>query len=173
MWGSEASDRLNRLETEEAKLGEFNRYVFGDLRFDGTLLYTSEPDCNYLTRVIDQRRGNPIGLSTIYLFLARRARLPVAGIGAPGHFLCRFQSARFEIFIDCFRRGTMISRADCIHHLRQSSIAFPETLLEPVSPRQILLRMCRNLVMTYAHLESVEEARRVQRYVEALTSTGR
>ena len=47
-------------------------------------------------------------------------------------------------------------------------MAAPEAFLEPATPRQILLRMCRNVVMTYGHLEMGEEAGRAQRYVEAL-----
>jgi regulator of sirC expression with transglutaminase-like and TPR domain len=168
MWGADLSDRMARMKTEEARLGEFNRFVFTGLKFDGSLLYGQDPDCCFLNRIIDKRMGNPIGLSAVYLFLARRVRLPMVGIGMPGHFICRYQSAHIEMYVDCFRRGTFISRADCLRQLRESKVSTPEVFLEPATPRQILLRMCRNVVMTYGHLEMGEEAGRAQRYVEAL-----
>jgi len=40
--------------------------------------------------------------------------------------------------------------------------------LTPISPRRILLRICAILHQTYAHLEMIEEAGRVQRYLLAL-----
>lgn len=169
MWGAEIADLVARVNTDEARLGTFNRFVFADLKFDGSLLYGQDPDCCYLNRIIDKRMGNPIGLSVVYLFLARRARLPVTGIGMPGHFICRYQSPRVEMYIDCFRRGSFISRADCLRQLRESKVSTPEVFLNPATPRQILLRMCRNVVMTYGHLELGEEAAKAQRYAEALT----
>ncbi|MFM8471291.1 MAG: transglutaminase family protein, partial [Limisphaerales bacterium] len=38
---------------------------------------------------MDRRTGNPISLSIVYLAVTRRLRLPVTGIGMPGHFICR------------------------------------------------------------------------------------
>jgi len=46
--------------------------------------------------VVDRRKGNPINLCLVYLMLARRLRLPLAGIGLPGHFICRFQTPTEE-----------------------------------------------------------------------------
>lgn len=171
MWAAELQGRLARATTEEARLGAFNRFLFSDLKFDGSLLYGHDPDCCYLNRIIDKRVGNPIGLSAIYLFLARRSRLPVVGIGMPGHFICRYQTAGGEIYVDCFRRGTLLSSADCLRQLKASKVAATESVLRPATPRQTLTRMCRNLVMTYGHLELGEEAARAQRYVEALTNS--
>ncbi len=168
MWGADIASRTARLAADEARLGELNRFVFGELRFDGSLLYSQEPDCCYLSSIIDKRVGNPIGLCAIHLFLARRAALPICGINMPGHFLCRYQTARSEIYLDCFQRGAFRSRADCIRQLQQMNHPAPEVHFTPATPRQILLRMCRNVVTTYGHLESGDEAGRAAQYVEAL-----
>jgi len=40
-------------------------------------------DNSYLNRVIDNRTGNPINLSLLYILVARRLRLPITGIGLP------------------------------------------------------------------------------------------
>jgi len=103
------------------------------------------------------------------LFIARRLRLPVTGIGLPGHFLCRYQSSTKEIYIDCFRKGIFLTKADCIKYLLHANYGLAEGHLSPVSPKRMLLRMCSNLVLTYGHLEMTEEAARVQRYVNVLS----
>ena len=168
-WAAELDSRLDRQASPEEQLATIAWYLFDELGFTGNDEYGADPDSCYLNRVVDKRSGNPIGLSVIYLFVTRRLRLPIRGIGLPGHFVCRYQSSTKELFIDCFRRGILLSKGDCIKYLLQSSFGFADGHLSPVSPRKILLRMCHNLVNTYAHLDLVEEASRAQRYVLALS----
>ena len=168
-WADELESRLDRQASPEEQLATIAWYLFDELGFSGNDEYGADPDSCYLNRVVDKRSGNPIGLSVIYLFVTRRLRLPIRGIGLPGHFVCRYQSSTKELFIDCYRRGVLLSKGDCIKYLLQSSFGFADGHLSPVSPRKILLRMCSNLVNTYAHLDMVEEASRAQRYVLALS----
>jgi regulator of sirC expression with transglutaminase-like and TPR domain len=117
---------------------------------------------------VDRRSGNPLSVCCVYLFLARRMRLPIVGIGLPGHFICRYQSSTREIYIDVFRGGKFCTKADCIKHLLQSHHGLQEGYLSPVSSRRMLLRMCANLHQTYSTLEMAEESSRMQRYLVAL-----
>ena len=71
-----------------------NQYLFDDLGFAGNDENYYDPENSYLNCVLDRRTGNPINLCLLYILLARRLRLPVAGIGLPGHFICRYQSTR-------------------------------------------------------------------------------
>jgi len=103
-----------------------------------------------------------------YLLLARRLRLPVAGIGLPGHFLCRYQSTSDEIYLDVFNRGRLLTKADCIQHLIQGKHRLREDFLSPVSPRRLLTRVCANLHQIYLQLDLAEEATRLQRHLVAL-----
>jgi regulator of sirC expression with transglutaminase-like and TPR domain len=168
-WAAELDTRLDREASPEEQLATIASYLFDELGFAGNDEYGADPDSCFLNRVVDKRSGNPIGLSVIYLFVTRRLRLPIRGIGLPGHFVCRYQSSTKELFIDCFRRGVLMSKGDCIKYLLQSSFGFADGHLSPVSPRRILLRMCNNLVNTYAHLDQIEEASRAQKYVLALS----
>jgi regulator of sirC expression with transglutaminase-like and TPR domain len=117
---------------------------------------------------MDRRLGNPISLCTIYLAVARRLRLPVTGIGLPGHFLCRCQTAQREIYVDAFNRGRLLAQADCAQFLRKQGVEFHEAHLAPVMPRRMLLRMCHNLHQIYASHGLAEDTARLQRYIVAL-----
>ncbi|HNQ87967.1 MAG TPA: transglutaminase-like domain-containing protein [Verrucomicrobiota bacterium] len=167
-FAAELRDRLAGQEGATATLSTINDYLFGELGFRGNQDNASEPDNSYFNRVIDRRTGNPIGLCLVYLLMARRLRLPVAGIGMPGHFVCRYQSAAGAYYIDAFNRGRLLSRADCIRYLQQNGHGFQESFLAPSSPGRILLRLCSNLHQSYALCEQSEESCRVQRYLVAL-----
>ncbi len=149
-------------------LTHFNGYLFGQLGFAGNEKDFYDPDNSYLNCVLDRRTGNPINLCLLYLLLARRLRLPVSGIGLPGHFLCRYQSASEELFIDAFNGGKLMTKADCIHYLVRGNYDLREEYLSPVSPRRILTRICGNLHQIYTRLGHPEAVTRFQRYLVAL-----
>lgn len=168
-WAATLRGRLELRDKPEQILGTINQLIFEELGFDGSDQVGYQPDCCYLNRIIDERKGNPIGLCAIYLLLARRLRLPVAGIGLPNHFVCRFQSSTTEIYVDCFRKGIFLTKADCVKYLLNASYGVADGNLSAYSTRKMLHRMCNNLVVTYGHLEMTEEAGRAQRYVVALS----
>ena len=168
---SVAADVQEHLAGEQNPTGVIaciNQHLFKTLGFTGNQENYYDPDNSYLNRVVDRRTGNPISLCVLYWLLARRLRLPIVGIGMPGHFLCRYQSHTEAVFIDAFNRGKVLSRADCTKYLQQTSHGFQESFLSPISPGRTLLRMCSNLHQIYSHLEQREDMARLQRYLVAL-----
>jgi len=168
LWAEELRTRIDLSGDGELALLTINKYLFDELGFEGDEQYSENPENSYVTRVADRRSGNPISLCAIYLFVARRLKLPVTGIGLPYHFVCRYQSSIKEIYVDAFRRGHFWTKADCIKHLVNTNHGLHEGHLAPVSSRRILVRICANLHQTYSQLEMTEDATRVQRYLVAL-----
>jgi regulator of sirC expression with transglutaminase-like and TPR domain len=164
----ELRERLNLHAEADQLLGAFNHYIFEVLNFRGNEQNYYNPENSYLNRVVDRRVGNAINLCLVYLLLARRLRLPITGIGLPGHFICRFQSSSEEYYIDVFNRGKLWTKANCIQYLLHGNYQLQDDYLTPVSPRRMLLRICGNLHQIYHDLELKEEATRFQRYLIAL-----
>jgi regulator of sirC expression with transglutaminase-like and TPR domain len=148
--------------------GVINDYLCREEQFRGNEEDYYHPDNSYLNRVIDRRIGNPISLSTLYLLIGRRLRLPLTGIGLPGHFICRYQSATEEIYIDVFNAGRLLSKGDCIKYLNSNHHGLYDEFLTPVSSRRMLMRMCSNLHQVYQRSNQDAEATRLQRYLVAL-----
>jgi regulator of sirC expression with transglutaminase-like and TPR domain len=145
-----------------------SEYLFTELAFVGNERDYYDPENSYLNRVLDRRTGNPINLSLFYLLIMQRLKLPVVGIGLPGHFLCRYQSSVEEHYIDPFHHGQRLTKADCVHRLVRGNHDLNEEYLSPVSSRRLFARICRNLHQTYLQMEAMEEATRLQRYLIAL-----
>jgi len=167
-FAAEIRERIDFSETDKEILGTINNYVFDELGFSGDEENYYDPQNSYLNRVVDRRKGNPINLSLLYLLLARRLELPVAGIGLPGHFICRYQSTSDEIYIDPFHHGKFLTKADCIQYLVSGSHGLQDEFLSPVSTRRMLMRICSNLHQIYSQMELAEETTRLQRYLVAL-----
>jgi len=167
-FAGELRERLDLTREPKEVLTRINSYLFEELGFSGNEENYYDPENSYLNRVIDRRTGNPINLSLLYMLLARRLRLPVTGIGLPGHFICRHQSSAAEIFIDAFNGGKFLSKADCVQYLAHANYSLRDDCLAPVSSRRMLLRICGNLHQTYLQLQRTEATTRIQRYLVAL-----
>jgi regulator of sirC expression with transglutaminase-like and TPR domain len=167
-FAGELRDRLDLNGSPVEIIKTINDYLFQELKFTGDEYNFYDPANSYLSSVLDRRIGNPVSLSLVYLLVARRLRLPVAGIGLPGYFLCRFQSSRAEIYVDPFRGGRLMTKGDCIKHMVQLRQRFGESCLSPVSSRRILLRICANLHQIYTQQKLPEQGGRLQRYLVAL-----
>ena len=118
---------------------------------------------------MDSRRGIAVSVSAVYVCVARRLGLPVAGIGMPGHFLCRYQTPREEFYIDAFHGGRLLSRADCKRRIVQLAVEYDDGQLAPVSHRRLMQRMIANLHLIYKERKQRAEAERLQRYLVALS----
>jgi regulator of sirC expression with transglutaminase-like and TPR domain len=167
-YAAELRERIDPQDRSSRVLDVINEHLFGELGFTGNEKDYYDPQNSYLNRVLDRRTGNPINLSLLYLLLARRLRLPMTGIGLPGHFICRYQSTSDEIFVDVFNQGKLLTKADCVQFLVQGRHSLRDDFLAPVSPRRMLMRICANLHQIYLQLGRSEAATRIQRYLIAL-----
>ncbi len=164
----ELRQRLDLNGLPEHIIRVINDYLFRELKFTGDEQNFYDPENSYFNRVLDRRIGNPITLSLLYLLLARRLRLPMAGIGLPGHFLCRYQSSRAEMYIDPFKGGRVLVKADCVKMVMQLQHRFDDSFLAPFSARRILQRICAGLHQVYSQQKAAHQAERLQRYLVAL-----
>lgn len=155
--------------TPRELLSVINHHLFKELGFRGDEETYFDPKNSYLNQVLDRRKGNPISLCLVYLLIARRLKLPIAGIGLPGHFVCRYQSSMDSVYIDAFDQGRLLTKADCVQFLLHSAFGLHEQFLTPVSSRRMLMRLCGNLHQSYLHLDAKEDALRMQGYLAALS----
>jgi regulator of sirC expression with transglutaminase-like and TPR domain len=167
-WAARLREALRPYRKGESQLAVLNEFLFGEQGFKGNEKNYYDPDNSYFNRVIDLRTGNPISLCLIFMLLGRRLEMPIAGIGFPGHFLCRYQTSREEHYIDAFNRGKLLTKAQCMLYLNENGLGVREGYLVPISARRVLLRICANLHQIYLQLSENDEATRVQRYLVAL-----
>jgi regulator of sirC expression with transglutaminase-like and TPR domain len=141
------------------KLRLLNHYFYQELGFAGNVNDYYDPNNSYLHRVIHTRRGIPISLAIIYMELAQQIGLHVKGISFPGHFLMKLSIQSGDIILDPFN-GVSLSREDLEERLepfleqQNSSAERPlARYLQTAHPREILVRMLRNLKTLFVEHE--------------------
>ncbi len=141
--------RLEGLSGARAILTEMVEYLHSDLRFDGDRENYYAARNSFINCVLERRRGIPISLCALYLILARRLGLPLHGVGMPGHFIVKYQTAEEPIFLDPFERGKHLSVRDCAAVVRRLGYHFEARFLRETQPHRIVERMLNNLIAIY------------------------
>jgi regulator of sirC expression with transglutaminase-like and TPR domain len=168
--GREARARVGPGAVPADAVRSMNEYLYDERGFTGNRERYDDPRNSFLNDVLDRRTGIPITLAVVYLEVARRAGLTVAGVNFPGHFLLRSVGVRADLagapddllIIDPFHGGALLGEADCRQLLRQhigDEAAFDHSLLAPATRRDIVVRMLVNLKRLYVRMRSFPQAR--------------
>lgn len=146
-----------------ARIEILNAYFFGQLGFRGETQEYYQPENSFLHKVIQRRSGIPLSLSLIYLRFARVIGLDAYGIGFPGHFLVGIADGTQQRIFDPFNAAQELAQDELLARLRHHAAAdvnenLLRKILQPISPRAILVRMLRNLKQIYMEKQDVENA---------------
>ena len=113
-------------------------HVLGTVHgFAGDTEQYDRPENSMLDRVLERQRGLPILLSVVYIEVARRAEVPLAGVGLPGHYVVAHFGGSEPLLLDPFNGGAEV-RGDA-----------PSALVRPWSPHETAMRMLNNLVPAF------------------------
>ena len=149
--GEVARSRIPEHADALQELNAITDLLFGVIGFTGNRDDYYDPRNSYLNQVLERRLGIPITLSLLCMEVGRRAGVPILGIGMPGHFLIRHRREE-NFFVDAFNGGVLLNRDECGTLMREAAgdgARLESSHLDPVTPREILARILRNLKAVY------------------------
>ena len=149
--------RYKRSEREKMRI--LMKFIFEDLNFRGDNKDYHNPANGFIDQVIERRKGLPISLSLVAMFIARRLQLPVFGVNMPIHFMLAFVGEKEEQLIDPYDQGAEVSYDQCYFFLKKNNVTPKPEHFKMASDIDILARCIRNLMHSY---ERNEEHDRVQ-----------
>ncbi|PKB73210.1 MAG: hypothetical protein BZY75_03075 [SAR202 cluster bacterium Io17-Chloro-G7] len=155
-----AAHRLGENRDTIYTLNTISEYLFDEVELQGNTDEYYDPRNSYLNQVLKRRLGIPITLSLVYLEVGKRLGIPLVGIGMPGHFLLRHRDEK-GLFVDPFNRGILLSEEECAERLTQvtqSPVDWDPEFLNPISNREYLTRILRNLKSIYLQQGNYERA---------------
>lgn len=164
-FATELQGRLDFGDTPKGIAEKVGKYFSEEKGFGGSEVDYYDGDYHYINKVIETKKGVPISLSVIYILVLRRLNLPVHGIGMPGHFIVKYEFGNEHIMADPFHAGKVLSLEDCKNYLTQMGYVFKNEYLDPVSNKQILERMMRNLILVF---EKENRPARVQTFLQCI-----
>lgn len=133
------------------RLEILRHYIYEDLGFQGNMENYYIPENSYLNNVIRTKKGIPVSLALLILLISRRASLPLYGVNLPGHFIVKYSTDNFKIYMDPFNNGTLLSEEECFQFLSWQGIDPFPAYLSRTPPSSIIIRMYRNLINHFAN----------------------
>jgi regulator of sirC expression with transglutaminase-like and TPR domain len=112
----------------------------GEQAFTGDREDYDNPENSMLDAVLTRRRGLPILLSVVYVEVARRAGIPLVGVGLPGHFVVGHFGPEPPLLLDPFSGGAAVETPGA---------GVVGGVLRPWGAHEIAMRMLNNLVGSY------------------------
>ncbi|HEX8834503.1 MAG TPA: transglutaminase-like domain-containing protein [Abditibacteriaceae bacterium] len=138
---------------EAAELSEFlfvEKGLHGAPSFD----YYNPLNSN-LAYVVEEGRGIPISLATLFMLVGHRLGLEIYGCNFPGHFLARSREWGHDLFFDCFDRGRLLTELEAAA-IRKAA---PDTMQGGATAEEMVARFLRNLAVAYEQNGDASRAR--------------
>jgi len=143
-----------------------NRVLFHEWGFRGNVEHYIDPLNSLLDQVMARRKGNPLSLCIVYLLVANRLDFDLEPVGPPGHFFVGCYTGAAPFYIDPFDQGFIRDADELLDLLRARRINPTAADLAPVPVREVLSRICRNLVNSYTAANDHARARLFAGFIE-------
>lgn len=152
-----------------------NHLFFSEWGFKGNKQNMQSPQNSYISEVLGQRKGNPLTLSAIYLYLAKWAEIPLVGVNMPRYFLVGAYDNEPDnelipdFFIDIFGKGFEVNEMELRTYLMKMNIVPKHEHFLPAQSIEMVLRCLNNLINAYAALGYEEKVKELLILTELLS----
>ena len=149
------SDLLNELAKEFLSTARprdpisLSRYLFVAKQLQGNTEDYYHPLNSNLFHVIQEKRGLPISLASIFMLVGVRVGVTIYGCNIPGHFLARGIMNGANLYFDCFNGGRLLTANELGHLKSRLGPAVEGALVDAPAPVDIMRRVLLNLVNAY------------------------
>jgi regulator of sirC expression with transglutaminase-like and TPR domain len=139
-----------------------NSVFFSKLKFGANTKNFHSPGNSLLNIVLETRKGNPISLCIIYLYVTQKLQLPVYGVNLPNLFVLTYKNEGNQFYINVFNRGLIFSKTDVENYIHELRLTPQNSFFEPCANLEIVRRSLRNLVMSFDKMGEHAKAEEVK-----------
>lgn len=150
------------------KLRVLNKLLFKSEVYRGTSAKKMKADSFFINRVIDTKRGSPLGLGLLYLIICEELELPVQGIILPNYFILTHKAGENEFYIDPYHKGTFFLKSDLERSLKQRRIKDDPKYYEPSHKVNIILELIQSLMRMYQQEGSEDKVNSLRLLLEKI-----
>ena len=126
-----------------------NGVMFDQLKFGANTKNFHAANNSFINVVLESKKGNPISLCVIYLWIAQKLGLPVYGVNLPNLFVLTYKQEQTQFYINVFNKGLIFNKVDIDNYLAQLNLTPLDIYYQPCSNLEIIRRVLRNLIMDY------------------------
>jgi regulator of sirC expression with transglutaminase-like and TPR domain len=145
-----------------------NTALFDKLKFKANTKNFHAPGNSMINVVLETKRGNPISLCILYIFIAQKLEMPVYGVNLPNLFVCTYKSEQQQFYINAFNKGLIFSRSDIENYIQQLHLNEEDIFFEPCSNEDIIKRILRNLIVSFEKIGDHQRSDEVKQLLKTI-----
>jgi regulator of sirC expression with transglutaminase-like and TPR domain len=126
-----------------------NGVMFDQLKFGANTKNFHAANNSFINVVLESKKGNPISLCVIYMWIAQKLGFPVYGVNLPNLFVLTYKHEQTQFYINVFNKGLIFNKVDIDNYLAQLNLSPLDIYYQPCSNLEIIRRVLRNLIMAY------------------------
>jgi regulator of sirC expression with transglutaminase-like and TPR domain len=126
-----------------------NGIIFDQLKFGANTKNFHAANNSFINVVLESKKGNPISLCVIYMWIAQKLGFPVYGVNLPNLFVLVYKHSGVNFYINVFNKGLIFNRVDIDNYLAQLNLPQNDIYYNPCSNLEIVRRVLRNLIMAF------------------------
>ncbi|MEY3917964.1 MAG: hypothetical protein RLZZ132_299 [Bacteroidota bacterium] len=126
-----------------------NSVMFEQLKFGPNSKNFHAANNSFINNVLSSKKGNPISLCVIYMWIAQKLGLPIYGVNLPNLFVLTYKQKGLQFYINVFNKGLIFNKIDIDNYIAQLNLTPNEIYYNPCSNLEIIRRVLRNLLMAY------------------------
>jgi regulator of sirC expression with transglutaminase-like and TPR domain len=126
-----------------------NTVMFEQLKFGANTKNFHAANNSFINVVLDSKKGNPISLCVIYMWIAQKLGMPVYGVNLPNLFVLTYKKDELQFYINVFNKGLIFNKTDIDNYIAQLNLEPNDIYYQPCSNLEIVRRVLRNLIMAY------------------------
>ena len=163
---------LNENLTPLEKIRLINHILFEVHGYKGNVRNFHAPQNSFINDVLNDKKGNPLSLSLLYLIIAQKCEVPIKGINLPKHFVIAYTNEELyagdpvKFYINPFSQGTILSRQDLERFVEKEKLELKTKFFCPCGNRAIIRRLLTNLLHTYSIQGNKEKAEEIQKFLQ-------
>ncbi len=154
-------------------------HIFFDIHgFTGNTTNFHAPQNSFINIVMETKKGNPLMLSILYIYLAEQLDLPIFGVNLPEHFVLAYtdneqkksdwKNADVLFYINPFSKGTVFSKKDIDQFLKQIKLEHHDSYYKPCDNVKMLERLLRNLSNSFDKIAYPQKAKEINNLLTKL-----
>ncbi len=145
-----------------------NYIIFRKEKYRSNNKNPQQPVNNFLNYLIEQKKGNVISLSMLYMIIAQQLDLPVGGVLLPGYFILYYHDRKGPFYIDVYNGGKTFNRERLENYLKQVKVEPKPAYFKPTSNIYIILSLLRNLTLDFNRIGKKERAEDIKTLLEEI-----
>lgn len=164
----ELNDNLTPLE----KIRLINYILFELHGYKGNMRNFHAPQNSFISDVLNDKKGNPLSLSLLYLIIAQKCELPIRGVNLPKHFVIAYTNEELyggdpvKFYISPFNQGTILSRQDLERFVEKEKLELKTKFFCPCGNKEIIRRLLTNLLHSHSMQGNKEKAEEISEFLQ-------